>query len=150
MINCCVVNMYQYKWDQETGGYELTTIAETMVGRELRPVFALELDTLGFDAYWQYPHDEQRPLLWAENNIFSYHGRVVAKIWRGSYFQPPEIEVLEKDLILQPVDIPRMVEKNKIILDALIRDTLIKIYSIYQSSPNKSHSQVPALRPLSR
>lgn len=129
--------MYQYKWDPETGGYELTTTAEGIVGRELRPVYALELDTLGFDAYWQYPHDEQTPLLWAENNILSYHGRVVAKLWHGSYFQTPEIEIIEKNLVLQPVDIPRMIQKNKIILDALVRDTLINIYSIYQSYHDK-------------
>ena len=129
--------MYQYRWDPETGGYELTTTAEGMVGRELRPVYALELDTLGFDTYWQYPHDEQMPLLWAENNILTYRGRVVAKLWHGSYFHPPDIEILEKDLVLEPVDIPRMVQKNKVILEALVRDTLINIYSIYQSYREK-------------
>ena len=120
--------MCQYRWDPGTGGYELTTTAEGMVGRELRPVYALELDTLGFDTYWQYPHDEQMPLLWAENNILTYRGRVVAKLWHGSYFHPPDIEILEKDLVLEPVDITRMVQKNTVIIEALVRNTLNNIY----------------------
>ena len=46
--------MYQYLWDEETGGLLLTT-EQSKFSKEPRPVYASELTLLGFDQYWSYP-----------------------------------------------------------------------------------------------
>ena len=40
--------MYQYLWDEETGGLLLTT-EQSKFSKEPRPVYASELTILGFD-----------------------------------------------------------------------------------------------------
>lgn len=129
--------MYKYEWDLETGGYLLTTTTQGAVGKELRPVYALELDVLGFDKYWTYPKDISKPLLWAENNLYYYQGEIVGKVWGGSFSTAPTIECLTYDLTLNPVDIRTMVAKNHVILDAIVHDALIDIYSVYQKYHDK-------------
>ena len=55
--------MYQYMWDEETGGLLLIT-EQSKFSKEPRPVYYKELDILGFDQYWSYPKDESAPLMW--------------------------------------------------------------------------------------
>ena len=129
--------MYKYDWDGETGGYLLTTTPFGVVGRELRPIYAAELDLLGFDKYWTYPKTPHTPLLWAENNNYIYHGEVVAKIWGGTYNKAPTIECLHDKLVLEPINIQRMVEKNQSIMDSLVNDALRNIYSTYEKHRGK-------------
>ncbi|MDD2285927.1 MAG: phosphoadenosine phosphosulfate reductase family protein [Paludibacter sp.] len=129
--------MYKYEWDLETGGYLLTTTTQGVVGKELRPVYGIELDVLGFDKYWTYPKDVSAPLLWAENNLYYYQGKVVGKVWGGSFSTAPTIECFTSGLTLNPVDIRTMVAKNHVILDAIVHDTLIDIYSVYQKYHDK-------------
>lgn len=52
--------MYQYLWDEETGGLLLTT-EQSKFSKEPRPVYASELTILGFDQYWSYPKDDCAP-----------------------------------------------------------------------------------------
>ena len=59
--------MYEYHWDEETGGLLLTT-NQAKFSKEPRPVYYRELDILGFDAFWNYPKDDSAPLMWAEAN----------------------------------------------------------------------------------
>ena len=54
--------MYQYLWDEETGGLLLTT-EQSKFSKEPRPVYASELTLLGFDQYWSYPKDDCAPLI---------------------------------------------------------------------------------------
>lgn len=63
--------MYQYMWDEETGGLLLIT-EQSKFSKEPRPVYYKELDILGFDQYWSYPKDESAPLMWAEANNYIY------------------------------------------------------------------------------
>lgn len=63
--------MYQYLWDEETGGLLLTT-DQSKFSKEPRPVYASELTLLGFDQYWSYPKDDCAPLMWAEANNYIY------------------------------------------------------------------------------
>ena len=70
--------MYQYIWDEDTGGLLLTT-EQSKFSKEPRPVYYRELDTLGFDRYWNYPKDDHAPLMWAEANNYIYRGRTVAR-----------------------------------------------------------------------
>lgn len=74
--------MYEYIWDDQTGGILLTT-NQSKFSKEPRPVYSRELDILGFDQYWNYPHDDSAPIMWAEANNYYYRGKLVAK---KSYF----------------------------------------------------------------
>ncbi len=125
--------MYKHIWDNETGGYIITTNATDAIGNDIRPVYYKELDILGFDKYWQYPKDDSAPLMWAEANRYYYHGICVAKTIGGSLFTKPKLEVLEEDLIIKPVDIQAMVNKiqNKIVMESIVNDTLKNIYEQY-------------------
>ena len=57
--------MYQYLWDEETGGLLLTT-EQSKFSKEPRPVYASELTLLGFDQYWSYP--KGLSLVWNSTN----------------------------------------------------------------------------------
>ena len=132
--------MYSYDWDKETGGLLLNSTQQKM-SKEPRPVYYKELDILGFDKYWNYAKDDSAPYMWAEANNYWYHGRKVASVKGGSLYTAPELVLLEepepdgKPLI--PVNIPLMVAKNHTILEALVQDTIKKVFNIYVSYRKK-------------
>lgn len=132
--------MYSYDWDEETGGLLLNSTQQKM-SKEPRPVYYKELDILGFDKYWNYAKDDSAPYMWAEANNYWYHGRKVASVKGGSLYTAPELVLLEepepdgKPLI--PVNIPLMVAKNHTILEALVQDTIKKVFNIYVSYRKK-------------
>ena len=132
--------MYSYDWDEETGGLLLNS-AQQKMSKEPRPVYYKELDILGLDKYWNYAKDDSAPYLWAEANNYWYHGRKVASVKGGTLYTAPELVLLEepepdgKPLI--PVNIPLMVAKNHTILEALVQDTIKKVFNIYISYRKK-------------
>lgn len=132
--------MYSYDWDEETGGLLLNS-AQQKMNKEPRPVYYKELDILGFDKYWNYAKDDSAPYMWAEANNYWYHGRKVASVKGGTLYTAPELVLLEepepdgKPLI--PVNIPLMVAKNHTILEALVQDTIKKVFNIYISYRKK-------------
>lgn len=132
--------MYSYDWDEETGGLLLNS-AQQKMSKEPRPVYYKELDILGFDKYWNYAKDDSAPYMWAEANNYWYHGRKVASVKGGSLYTAPELVLLEepepdgKPLI--HVNIPLMVAKNHTILEALVQDTIKKVFNIYISYRKK-------------
>lgn len=132
--------MYSYDWDEETGGLLLNS-AQQKMSKEPRPVYYKELDILGFDKYWNYAKDDSAPYMWAEANNYWYHGRKVASVKGGSLYTAPEMVLFEepepdgKPLI--PVNIPLMVAKNHTILEALVHDTIKKVFNIYVSYRKK-------------
>lgn len=132
--------MYEYIWDQETGGLLLTTNVSKF-SKEPRPVYYKELDILGFDEYWKYPKDDSAPLMWAEANNYIYFGRNVAKTKGGSLYTKPEIVILEEpepdNGELKFVNVPIMCEKNRNILETLVQETIQKIYNTYMEYRNK-------------
>lgn len=81
--------MYEYIWDDQTGGILLTT-NQSKFSKEPRPVYSRELDILGFDQHWNYPHDDSAPIMWAEANNYYYRGKLVAKTKGGSIYTKPE------------------------------------------------------------
>lgn len=133
--------MYQYLWDEETGGLLLTT-EQSKFSKEPRPVYASELSILGFDKYWSYLKDDCAPFMWAEANNYIYRGRLVAKTKGGSYYSKPEIVILESPepdgVPLRFVDIELMVSKNKAILETLAQETIQAVYNTYR----KYHGEV--------
>lgn len=128
--------MYQYIWDEETGGPLLTT-EQAKFSKEPRPVYYKELDILGFDRYWNYPKDDSAPLMWAEANNYIYRGRTVARTKGGSLYTAPELVILEEPEPnggeLRLVDIDGMVAKNAEILETLVQETIQNVYNTYMA-----------------
>jgi 3'-phosphoadenosine 5'-phosphosulfate sulfotransferase (PAPS reductase)/FAD synthetase/ferredoxin len=132
--------VYKYTWDEETGG--LLLLPEiSRFSNEPRPVYYKELDALGFDKFWNYPKDDKLPLMWAEANNYIYKGQIVAKTKGGALYTSPEIILLDKPepdgIELKFVDIDRMIEKNRIIMEELVQETIQKVYNTYKKYKNK-------------
>lgn len=132
--------MFQYMWDPETGGLLLTT-EQAKFSKEPRPVYYRELDILGFDKYWNYPKDDRAPLMWAEANNYIYRGRLVASTKGGTLNEKPEI-ILREDpepdgKLLQYVDVQRMCEKNRTLMNTLVQETVQHIYNTYREYKKK-------------
>ena len=132
--------MYSYGWDQETGGLLLNS-SPLSFSKEPRPVYYKELDILGFDKYWSYEKNDTYPYMWAEANNYWYRGKLVAKVKGGSLYSAPEIVIVDEpepvNTPLKFVDIPRMVEKNKDILEKISQETIKKVYNTYIEFQNK-------------
>lgn len=132
--------MYSYTWDIETGGLLLNS-TPLEFSAEPRPVYYKELDLLGFDKFWTYPKDDTKPLLWAAHNKYYYFGRLVAQTKGGSLYNAPEIiihETPEPDgEPLKPVDIEKMVEKNRELLGLLVQETIKRIYNTFNKYRKK-------------
>lgn len=126
--------MYQYIWDEETGGLLLIT-EQSKFSKEPRPVYYRELDILGFNKYWNYPKDDTAPIMWAEANNYIYCGRTVAKTKGGSLYTAPELVILEEPepdgKELRFVDIDGMVNKNAELIENLAQETIQKVYNTY-------------------
>ena len=58
--------MYSYTFDVETGGILLNS-TPTNFSKEPRPVYAAEMDILGFEQYWEYDKQNDIPYMWAES-----------------------------------------------------------------------------------
>lgn len=131
--------MYNYEWDEETGGYLLRPEVSSLGKQpELRPVFFEELDLLGFNEFWKYQRSKA-PLLWAQGRCYVYQGRTVAKAIGGGLYTHPRIEIYEERLKLAPVDIEKMITKNYELMDGLIKETLEKIYAVFKKYQKKSY-----------
>ncbi len=132
--------MYEYIWDDQTGGILLTT-NQSKFSKEPRPVYSRELDILGFNQYWNYPHDDSAPIMWAEANNYYYRGKLVAKTKGGSIYTKPEIILLDTPEttgeMLQFVDVKAMCDKNRSILETLVQETIQKIYNTYMEYRKK-------------
>ena len=127
------MTLYKFNWDTETGGVILLPEQEKM-SMEPRPVYAQELDLLGFDKFWKYKKDNNLPIMWAENNNYYYRGELIAKTKGGSLYSAPELIILDngigKSAELSFVDVPLMIEKNSELLQTLSQETIKKVYNI--------------------
>lgn len=138
--------MYDYTYDPETGGLLLND-KTAMMSKEPRPVYAQELDFLGIDAIWQYDKQQDTPYLWAEANHYIYKGETIFHATGGSLYEKPTAEiayrkdadgkatetpVLAPGTVLEPVNLSRMCEKNRILMDIIEQVTVKKIYGIYK------------------
>ena len=133
--------MYSYTYDKKTGGILLNS-SPIGFSKEPRPVYAPELDVLGFDKYWKYDKQTDRPYMWAEANHYYYRGTLVAKLKGGNVYTAPEIIIPNgedgkpitpepKGISLRPVDIGAMVEANREMLEIIEQSTVKKILAIY-------------------
>lgn len=139
--------MYSYTFDEETGGILLNS-SPTNFSKEPRPVYACEMDLLGFSAYWEYEHQNEVPYMWVESNTYWYKGQPIARIKGGDLYHEPILIPItdesgkalfgkETGYVLERVNIPAMCEKNKKLL-TLMEDTTVKlIVKEYEKYKNK-------------
>ena len=139
--------LYAYTYDKNTGGILLNS-SPTGFSKEPRPVYAPELDALGFDRHWKYDRQTERPYLWAEANCYYYRGALVARLKGGNVFDSPEI-IIPKDendtpvmpepagMSLRPVDIDAMVEANREMLEIIEQTTVKKVLDVYNKYKNR-------------
>jgi len=123
--------MYSYGWDIEGGGILLNS-SQSLMSKEPRPVYAAELDLLGFGKHWHYERQSDTPYLWAEANKYWYRGRLVAETNGGNLYTAPELVVHEEGLELQPVDLAAMSMKNREMLTIIEQETVKKIYNVWR------------------
>ena len=125
--------MYCVECDPETRGIILKN-ENSLSSMEMRPVYASELTNLGFDKYISYPHSDEAPLLWAKHYSYLYNGNKVASLSERGCMSLPKIEFVDESFIgteLEFVDVKRMLEKNKDLMDKLVNDSLMRIYDAY-------------------
>ncbi len=139
--------MYSYTYDKKTGGILLNS-SPTGFSKEPRPVYAPELDVLGFNKYWKYDKQTDRPYMWAEANHYYYRGTLVAKLKGGNVYNAPEIIIPDgeddkpvtpepKGISLRPIDIVAMAEANREMLEIIEQTTVKKILAIYTKYKDK-------------
>ena len=130
--------MFKIRWDKEFNGILLTDKTNDEIINPPRPVFYEELDLLGFDRYWNYPKSRE-PLLWAIGRKYYYKGLMVAEANGGNFFQSPSIVISEEGnkLSLKPINIEKVVEKNKKALFVLENEAMDFVEHTYRVYRNK-------------
>ncbi|MGB2728871.1 MAG: phosphoadenosine phosphosulfate reductase family protein [Halobacteriota archaeon] len=126
--------MFKIKWDEELNGISLTD--KTKDNEEInspRPVFNEELDLLGLNKYWDY-HKSREPLLWAIGRRYYYRGIMVAEAKGGNIFESPAITLSDgwENLQLEPIDIKKVVKKNKKAMFVLENEAMDFVENIYK------------------
>ncbi|MBQ7704940.1 MAG: phosphoadenosine phosphosulfate reductase family protein [Selenomonadaceae bacterium] len=110
--------------------------------KEPRPVFAEELNILGFQNFWQYENQNEIPYLWAEASNYFYRGKRIAVVKGGELYEKPQLEIVEENGLPQgekflPVDLKRMAEKNFAIMENLRQSTIKRIFNYWRRYKNR-------------
>lgn len=141
--------MYAYTFDPVSGGIILTDDDTKQFSKEPRPVYAQEMDLLGMDKVWKYDKQNEVPYMWAESNVYTYRGTVIARAKGGSLYECPMLEIAKADIKdsqggaaaqeilprnteLIPIDIDKMCRSNKEKLLVLEQISLKMIYNYYK------------------
>lgn len=139
--------MYSYTFDKETGGLILNS-TPTVFSKEPRPVYAYEMDLLGFNEYWDYNKQNDVPYMWCESNVYWYKGTPIAKIKGGDLYHSPSLTACVDDsgkvyygknsgYSLVPIDIEGMNANNKDLLAVMEETTVKMIIKEYEKFKNK-------------
>ena len=139
--------MYSYTFDIQTGGILLNS-TPTNFSKEPRPVYAHEMDILGFDQYWEYEKQNDVPYMWAESNLYWHRGVQIAKIKGGDLYTKPELQPTvnengvipfnkESGCVLEKIDIPAMCKANAELMQVIEDSTVKRIVKAYEKYKNK-------------
>ncbi|MCD7785562.1 MAG: phosphoadenosine phosphosulfate reductase family protein [Oscillospiraceae bacterium] len=139
--------MYSYTFDKETGGLLLNS-TPTNFSKEPRPVYAEEMNLLGFNNYWLYENQNEIPYMWAESNTYWYRAEKIATLKGGDLYTAPELQPIrcEDDSIpffkstgyeLLPIDIKAMNEKNRELMSVVEDVTVKRIVKEYEKWKGK-------------
>ena len=141
--------MYKITWDKETGGVLLhSRIVDGTLGISPRPVFFEELDLLKINELgWEYPHSEY-PLLWAVNKQYWYRGEMVFEAKGANLYDDAAVVFKpgKERLVLEPVDVPLMLERTKEYMFLLESEAIEFIHETYEqyAGARKSVKRVAA------
>ncbi len=139
--------MFKVSWNREDNGVRLSTIDDTdSINGSPRPVFYEELDLIGFDRYWRYPHSKD-PLLWAVGRRYYNKGVFVAEAKGGNYYDNPQICVCPagEGLELVPIDMRKITsdnEKDLFLLEQEALEFIHNTYAMYGRSKNGREDSV--------
>lgn len=139
--------MYSYTYDPESGGIVLNS-SPTGFSKEPRPVWAHEMDLLGFGQYWDYEKQNDVPYMWAESSAYWYRGVQIAKIRGGDLYHAPVLQPVQspdgkipfsgaEGYELRPIDIPQMCRKNEDMMTIVEDTTVKKIIKEYEKFKSK-------------
>ena len=139
--------MYSYTFNSQTGGIMLNS-TPTNFSKEPRPVYAKEMDILGFDQYWDYDNQIDVPYMWAESNVYWYRGVQIAKIKGGDLYTAPVLQPIrdENGMVLfsrelgkqlETIDIEAMCADNDELLAVIEDSTVKKIVKEYEKFKDK-------------
>ena len=133
------MKMYNVIWDKNSNGILLTDKDSNI--NSPRPVFFEELNLLGFENFWEYPETKE-PLLWAIGRNYYYKGQLVAKAKGGNIFESPKLKIMKRGegLKLKPIDVKKLIEKNKEALFVLENETLDFIEHTYKTYKKEGYS----------
>ena len=134
--------MYSYTFDAETGGILLNS-TPTNFSKEPRPVYAKEMDILGFDKYWNYDKQNDVPYMWAESNVYWYKNTIIARTKGGDLYTAPELLPARNEageipfgasegFTLIPIDIDSMCARNEELLTVIEDATVKRIVKEYE------------------
>lgn len=139
--------MYSYTFDSKTGGL-LLNFTPSGFSKEPRPVYATEMNILGFDRYWDYDNQDDVPYMWAEANVYWYRGVKIAQTKGGDLYSVPELLPMRDDagnvlfgkangLKLICVALDEMCAVNRDLLAVIENSTVKKIIKEYEKFKNK-------------
>lgn len=142
-----MIPVYSYSFDPKSGGIVLNS-SPTIFSKEPRPVWAHELELLGFDRYWNYDKQNDAPFMWAESNVYWYRGIQIAKIKGGDLYNAPELLPVRSEdgsipfskidgHSLQPIDIEAMCLQNEELMTIVEDTTVKKIIKEYEKFKNR-------------
>jgi phosphoadenosine phosphosulfate reductase len=129
--------MYSYTYDKKTGGILLNS-SPTVFSKEPRPVYAPELDVLGFDKYWKYDKQTDTPYMWAEANNYYYRGQLVASLSGGNVYTAPIIQLAFE--CKEYKETPNGKTTEKVVCDvadkSTFKDKKGNVFTVVEPEPN--------------
>lgn len=135
--------MHKVVWDKDTGGVLLQSlVTSNTLGVSPRPVFFEELDLLGLDKLgWKYPRC-QEPLMWACNKQYFYRGQMVFEAKGANIYDAATVVPAEgvKPITLKPVDMKKMLEKNREAMFLLESEAIEFIRDTYETYTRASRA----------
>lgn len=135
--------MHKVVWDKDINGVLLKTlVSRETLGVSPRPVFFEELDLLGLNKLgWKYPRC-QKPLMWACNKQYFYHGELMFEAKGANIYDPAQVILAEgvQPQALKPVDMATMLERNREAMFLLESEAIEFIRDTYETYTRASRA----------
>ena len=140
--------MFYIEWDNTYKNGILLTLnaGQNTLTIPPRPVFHEELENLGIDKFWTFPHSA-KPLMWACGRDYYYQGVIALTIKGGNMYDEPELIFTPgaESLVLEPIDIAKVIKRNSNSLYLLEYEAIkfiSDIYKTHKQSKNKEKETV--------
>lgn len=135
--------MNKVVWDKDTNGVLLQSlVTRDSLGVSPRPVFFEELDLLGLDKLgWKYPHCHE-PLMWACNKQYFYRGELLFEAKGANIYDAATVVIADgvKPISLEPVNMQKMLEKNREAMFLLESEAIEFIRDTYETYTRASRA----------